>query len=77
MLPIQPDGGDWEGRSFGIGHFVGQNYPIFDRIAKNLDLNETQKAKLQAVEESFHEARKAMSQARVQTFDEVLELVFQ
>ena len=53
----------------------GDGHRKIDRIAKNLDLNETQKAKLQAVEESFHEARKAMSQARVQTFDEVLELV--
>jgi Spy/CpxP family protein refolding chaperone len=46
-----------------------------DRIAEKLDLNETQKAKLQAVQESFQEVRQAMSQARVQTVDEVLDLV--
>lgn len=46
-----------------------------DRIAEKLDLNETQKAKLQGVQESLQEARQAMSQARVQTFDEVLDLV--
>ena len=46
-----------------------------DRIAEKLDLNDTQMVKLQAVQESFHEARQAMSQARVQTFDEVLDLV--
>ena len=46
-----------------------------DRIAEKLDLNETQKTKLQAVQESFQGVRQAMSQARGQTFDEVLDLV--
>jgi Spy/CpxP family protein refolding chaperone len=46
-----------------------------DRIAEKLDLNETQKAKLQAVQESFQEVRLAMSQARVQTFNEALDLI--
>ena len=46
-----------------------------DRVAEKLDLNETQKAKLQAVQESFQEVKQAMSQARGKTFDEVLDLV--
>lgn len=53
----------------------GDGHRKIDRIAEKLDLNETQKAKLQAVQESFQEARQAMSQARTQTFDEVLDLV--
>ena len=50
-------------------------YRKIDRIAEKLDLNGAQKAKLQAVQESFQEVRQAMSQARAQTFDEVLDLV--
>ena len=46
-----------------------------DRVAEKLDLNETQKARLQAVQESFQEAKQAMSQARGKTFEEVLDLV--
>lgn len=46
-----------------------------DRITEKLDLNETQKAKLEGVQESLQEARQVMSQARVQTFDEVLDLI--
>ena len=46
-----------------------------DRIAEKLDLNGSQKDKLQAVQESFLEVRQAISQARGQTFEEVLDLV--
>ncbi len=46
-----------------------------NRIAEKLDLNETQKTKLQGVHESLQEARQAMSEARAQTFEEVLDLI--
>lgn len=46
-----------------------------DRIAQKLDLNGTQKDKLQAVQESFLQVRQAMTQARGQTFDQVLDLI--
>ena len=46
-----------------------------DRITEKLDLNETQKARLQGVQDSLGEVREAMSQARVQTFNEVLDLI--
>ncbi len=46
-----------------------------DRIANKLDLDVTQKDKLEAVQESFLEVRQAMSQARGQTFDQVLDLI--
>lgn len=57
----------------GGKHYDGQRK--IDRIAEKLDLNETQKEKLQVVQESLQEVRQALSQARVQTFDEVLDLV--
>ena len=46
-----------------------------DLIAEVLDLNEPQKEKLQEVHESMKEARQAFAQVRLQTLDEVLELV--
>ncbi len=46
-----------------------------DRIAEKLNLNGSQKDKLQEVQESFLEVRQAISQARGQTFEEVLDLV--
>ena len=53
----------------------GEGQGKIDRIANKLDLDVTQKDKLQAVQESFLEVRQAISQARGQTFDEVLDLV--
>ena len=46
-----------------------------DLISEVLDLDEPQKEKLQAVHESMKEARQAFSQVRLQTLDEVLDLV--
>ena len=54
-------------------HYNGQHR--MDIISEILDLDEIQKDKLQAVHESLQEARQAFSQMRLQTFDEVLELV--
>ena len=54
-------------------HYDGQRK--IDRIAEKLDLQETQIAKLQEVQKALQEARQAMSQARGQTFDEVLDLI--
>ncbi len=46
-----------------------------DRIAEKLELTDTQKAKLQGIQESLQEARQVMSEARGQSFAEVLELI--
>ena len=63
-----------KGHSGWCGSHDGGQRKI-DRVAEKLDLNETQKAKLQAMQESLLEARQAMSQARAQTFEEVFDLV--
>ncbi len=46
-----------------------------DRIAKVLDLDEVQKGKLIGVKESLIDAKQAFSQVRLQTMDEVLDLI--
>ena len=46
-----------------------------DLIAEVLDLNETQKEKLVGVHESMKEARQAFSQIRLESMDEVLDLI--
>ncbi len=63
-----------KGHSGWCGSHDGGQRKI-DRISEKLDLTETQKGKLQAVQVSIQEAKQAMSQARGQTFDEVLDLV--
>jgi Spy/CpxP family protein refolding chaperone len=46
-----------------------------DLIAEVLDLNETQKEKLVGVHDSMKEARQAFSQIRLESMDEVLDLI--
>ena len=46
-----------------------------DLIAEVLDLNETQKEKLVGVHESMKDARQAFSQIRLESIDEVLDLI--
>jgi len=68
--------------NFGAGGFVpvhwGRHHDAqyrMDLIAEVLDLEETQKEKLVEIHESLKDARQAFSQVRLETFNEVLDLI--
>jgi len=68
--------------NFGAGGFVpvhwGRHHDAqyrMDLIAEVLDLNDTQKEKLVGVHDSMKEARQAFSQIRLESMDEVLDLI--
>lgn len=58
--------------SWGIGYAHRSPERRMAWIAKRLDLNEQQTAKLQAVHEVMHQAREQFHQERAQLFDEIV-----